>query len=760
MNQLNFPFSAIIGQEQMTKALLFNVIDPKIGGVLLTGHQGTGKSTAVRSLADILPEIIVIENCPFLCDPNDEIENLCDSCNEKRLTYGNSIPILTRPISIINLPLGVTEDMVCGSLDLEKVLNDGIKSLNPGLIAKANRGLLYIDEINLLQDHIVDILLDAASSGVNVIEREGVSISHPADFILVGSMNPEEGELRPQINDRFGLEVIIEAPTNSAIRAEITKRVIEYNRDPLTFIENYETSQNFIKEKIREAKKFLNKVEIPHSIYEFISNLVISLNIQSHRADITFIRCARAAAAFRGSNLVELEDFDSAIDLVFRHRLNNVNGDFTPEEIFDNIKEVYDEIKEKFESINGMKPNRNQEGPLKINTDPQTEFKRMPFDPKNMKEIPESMEKEFPLNNKNQDWEREHSESNRAGFGNKEKKFTIEDLKPVAEHFQKRITEIMKIFKESKKVTDSAGRGRTKVTSSQKGRYISYKNPHKIPRNIAFDASIKRHLIRTRSGDTFLHQNDENSNNNLPDISGVLNKSTKPTKSIKSIKPIKFPIQMEHSDIMEKVFEFKAPLSIYFILDASGSMARYIKQMSEIIRSLHQEGYKKKDKMSIIVFRGKKAHILQRPTTNIGRILAKLPSIEGTSYTPLGEALHKCENIIKAERMKNKDIIPVVVICSDLGANVSRKSPDLRARSQEDFDLIADELKTTAKLFSRKKIRTIIIMPKKGRAIKNLGINPMAVDNIRDNFKNAGAEIFNFDPYQSHKAFIKLKKIL
>ncbi len=350
MKRLNFPFTAITGQDLMIKGLILNIIDPQIGGVLLTGHQGTGKSTAVRSLIDILPEIEVIENCPFSCDPYAEIDNLCDSCKEKKMNDNNSIQILTRQISVVNLPLGVTEDMVCGSLDLEKVLKEGIKSLNPGLLAKANRGLLYIDEINLLQDHIVDILLDAAASGVNIIEREGVSISHPANFVLVGSMNPEEGELRPQINDRLGLEVIIDAPTDHKVRTEITKRVMEYNNDPKSFIKKYLSKQEELKKKIKNAKKKLLSVEVSPFIYEFVSSLVISLEIQSQRADITFIRCARAEAAFRGSKLVELVDLDCALDLVFEHRLRALRDDIEPEEIKEKINDAYQIIKDKYES--------------------------------------------------------------------------------------------------------------------------------------------------------------------------------------------------------------------------------------------------------------------------------------------------------------------------------------------------------------------------------------------------------------------------
>ncbi|MHA1819858.1 MAG: ATP-binding protein [Promethearchaeota archaeon] len=785
MKRLNFPFTAIIGQDRMRKALILNVIDPKIGGVLLTGHQGTGKSTAVRSLADILPEIEAIEGCPFSCDPHDDPDNLCDSCRRKVLEEPEKIKIVKKPISLVDLPLGVTEDMVCGSLDLEKVLKEGKKVLHPGLLAKANRGILYIDEINLLQDHIVDILLDSAASGVNIIEREGVSISHPARFILVGSMNPEEGELRPQINDRLGLEVTIDAPTDPKIRAEITKRVMEFNDDPKGFIEKYKDKQEELKQKIIKARKILKDVEVPQEIYEFVASVVEKLGIKSQRADITFVRCARAAAAFRGSMKVEMIDLDGAIDLVFEHRLRALRDDIEPEEIEDKIQQIFGEIKEAYESTKAYKPAREQDGPLKSNNEPQTEFKRQPFDPEKMADLPENDQK-VPDNPDIDDWDRIQSEGMKVTHDRAPNKFSIDDLKPVADLFQKKMINIMKLIRIRRKKMDFAGRGsRTKITSSRKGRYITYKFPVGKPNSIAFDVSIKKSLVRQLCIDSAPLYGDDLNGAGAPAMSfnmGQIADSTLISDSATYIPQshsytpalnnnsnknscnsvgLTFPIRMEKDDIVEKVYEFKAPMSIYFILDASGSMARYIRQMAEVIKSVHKEGYEKKDKMSVIVFKGKKSHILQRSTTNLVRVLNKLPSIKGNSYTPLADALTTAENMIKAEKMKNKDIIPVVFICSDLGANISLKYPDLRAQTQEEFNMIADELKEIAKRFGRNQIKTIIMIPKKGRAIRYLGVNPIAIENIKDAFRHyASAQIFEFDGYNPKKTIINLKKIL
>ncbi|MFX0077131.1 MAG: ATP-binding protein, partial [Candidatus Hermodarchaeota archaeon] len=344
MKKINFPFTAILGQDKMKMGLVLNVIDPQIGGILLTGHQGTGKSTAVRSLVELMPQIEIIKGCEFSCDPNSDIDDLCQSCIEKK--EKNKISTEFRDMWLVNLPLGVTEDMVCGSLSIDKVLMEGIRALHPGLLAKANRGILYVDEINLLQDHIVDVLLDSAASGVNIIEREGISVSHPSRFVLVGSMNPEEGDLRPQIADRLGLEVRIKAPRNSDLRAEITKRVIEFDDHPKEFIKNFEVEQENLRKKILNARDIIKKVQIPSSVYEFVSKIVNELEIFSQRADITFIRCARAHAALNNRKVITEDDLNIAMDLVFEHRIQSLHYEMTPEEIKAKIAEVYGKIKE------------------------------------------------------------------------------------------------------------------------------------------------------------------------------------------------------------------------------------------------------------------------------------------------------------------------------------------------------------------------------------------------------------------------------
>ncbi|WP_457559758.1 ATP-binding protein [Candidatus Harpocratesius sp.] len=340
MELLRFPFVAILGQENMKLALILNVIDPKIGGVLLTGQQGTGKSTAVRSLVDILPKIEVNEGCQFQCnitDPQTDPSTWCEFCAATR----NNHTIIQKPINLVNLPLGATEEMIIGTLDIQKIIKEGKRAIQPGLLAKAHRGILYVDEINLLQDHLVDILLDVAASGINIIEREGISLKHKSSFVLIGSMNPEEGDLRPQISDRLGLEVPIQAPTDPQIRAKITQRVIKFNDDPAAFISKFSQETQDLRHQIIFAKEILDEIQVPDEIFKLTARLVLKAGLYSQRADITFIRCARAHAAFMGRKKITKEDLEKSIDLVFRHRLSRYQQEIPLEEIHSIFNSMY-----------------------------------------------------------------------------------------------------------------------------------------------------------------------------------------------------------------------------------------------------------------------------------------------------------------------------------------------------------------------------------------------------------------------------------
>lgn len=312
--RLVFPFTAIVGQEEMKLALLLNVIDPKIGGVMIMGDRGTGKSTTIRALADLLPEIDVVADDPFNSDPNDP-DWMSDN------NSGQIRPVAQKKVPMVDLPLGATEDRVCGTIDIEKALSEGVKAFEPGLLAKANRGILYVDEVNLLDDHLVDVLLDSAASGWNTVEREGISIRHPARFVLVGSGNPEEGELRPQLLDRFGMHAEIRTVKEPTLRVEIVEQRAEFDQNPPEFLQKYQADQEAMQEKIVMAQQLLPKVEMDYDQRVKISQVCSELDVDGLRGDIVTNRAAKAIAALEGRNEVTVDDIRRVITLCLRHRL-------------------------------------------------------------------------------------------------------------------------------------------------------------------------------------------------------------------------------------------------------------------------------------------------------------------------------------------------------------------------------------------------------------------------------------------------------
>src|SRR3990172_4800472 len=291
-----YPFTAIVGQERMKRALVLNAVDPRIGGVLIRGERGTAKSTAARALAALLPQVNVVTDCRFGCDPERPI-TWCTECRE-RSARGEILPFHTRSTSFVNLPISATEDRVVGTLDIEKAIQKGERHFEPGVLAAANRGLLYIDEVNLLDDHVVDVLLDSAAMGMNIIEREGISFTHPARFILVGTMNPEEGDLRPQLLDRFALCVGVRGITTPAERLAILERHVSYEQDPLAFRETWVAQEQRLSQEIERGKQLVDQVIYTRRDMLSIAALSASLNVDGHRADLVILKTARAHAAY------------------------------------------------------------------------------------------------------------------------------------------------------------------------------------------------------------------------------------------------------------------------------------------------------------------------------------------------------------------------------------------------------------------------------------------------------------------------------
>ncbi len=314
-----FPFSAIVGQDEMKRALMIAAVDQSVGGVLVFGDRGTGKSTAVRALARLLPPMRVVDGCRYHCDPDLGGEGCTDDCPAR--APGAKAKVAKAPVPVVDLPLGATEDRVVGALDLERALTRGEKAFEAGLLARAHRGFLYIDEVNLLEDHLVDLLLDVAASGENVVEREGLSVRHPAKFVLVGSGNPEEGELRPQLLDRFGLSVDVRTPADLPTRIEVVRRRDAFERDPQGFVAGRAAEEGKLQRKIAAARKRLPEVEVPEAALERAARLCMALGTDGLRGEITLMRAARAYAALEGDKAVADSHLRTMAPSVLRHRL-------------------------------------------------------------------------------------------------------------------------------------------------------------------------------------------------------------------------------------------------------------------------------------------------------------------------------------------------------------------------------------------------------------------------------------------------------
>jgi len=355
-----FPFTAIVGQERMRRALILNAVDTRIGGVLIRGERGTAKSTAARALAALLPKVSVVNDCRFGCDP-DKPSTWCTECKE-RFEGATKIPFHVRTTSFVNLPVSATEDRVVGTLDIEQAIQKGERHFEPGVLASANRGLLYIDEVNLLDDHVVDVLLDSAAMGVNMVEREGISFTHPSRFILVGTVNPEEGELRPQLLDRFALSVDIVGIREARERVMIMERNLAFEQDAEVFRKKWMPKEEEISHQIERARELVGQVTHTSRDLLSIAALTSSLNVDGHRADLVILKAARAQAAFEGRTKINDHDIALAAELALPHRIKRTpfqQAEMTTEQLQERIEQlagqsVPSEAEEESESQQGQ----------------------------------------------------------------------------------------------------------------------------------------------------------------------------------------------------------------------------------------------------------------------------------------------------------------------------------------------------------------------------------------------------------------------
>ena len=596
-----FPFTAIVGQTAMKRALVLNAVNTRIGGVLIRGKKGTAKSTAVRSLAGLLPEVTVLRGCPYICAPENR-QGLCQWCQPSD-PGEEEAPAVSRQVRIVELPVGATEDRLVGSLDIEQAIKTGTRSFEPGLIASTHRGILYVDEVNLLNDHLVDLLLDAAAMGRNYVEREGISISHAAEFILVGTMNPEEGDLRPQLLDRFGLAVEVDASFTPEERREVVKRRIAYESDPHAFIDQWQNSEAAERTRILRSRQLLPHVTVPDDILELITGICAAYEVDGLRADIAIYKTASTIAAYEGRNSVVPEDVREAAEMALLHRQRRQpfqQAHLDPGQLDSMMEEYQDRSRHREPSHQDSSDDLDPD-------DPDSDL------PQSEGDSPAPQAQTFEVG---------------APFSVRPLQLKPPDHRP----------------------RPAAGRRAGTVSGSSSGRYVGAATPTGKATDLALDATLRAaapHQASRRIGQ-----------------SGV-SSETSPAMLI------------EPWDVREKVRETKTGSLILFVVDASGSMGaqRRMVAVKGAILSLLLDAYQRRDRVGLIAFRGPTADLLLPPTSSVDLAQARLFEMPTGGRTPLAQGLLKALEVIEAEKTRDRNLLPLLVLMSDGRANVTMGSP-------------------------------------------------------------------------------------
>ncbi|MDQ1592741.1 MAG: magnesium chelatase subunit [Pyrinomonadaceae bacterium] len=611
-----YPFAAIVGQEELKLGLLLNVIAPSIGGVLIMGHRGTGKSTAVRALAELLPPLSKVRGCLYGCDPAAE-SNLCADCCA-RLAASGTLPKERAPVPVVDLPLNATEDRVAGAINLERAIKEGVRTFEPGLLARAHRGFLYIDEVNLLEDHLVDLLLDVAASGRNRVEREGVSIEHPAEFVLAGSGNPEEGELRPQLLDRFGLYAEIRTATDLEERVEIVTRREAFDRDPAIFCAAWESEQARLRRRLIRARAAFKSVRLSTSLVRGIAELCMRLGVDGHRGELTIARAARGLAAFENRKEVMPQDVRRVAAMALRHRLRR-----DPLEQTSGGTELEHAAQELF----GADDEAAAAEPDAMGT-PQRPPKKTPPDETGGDNNGAGSERRDP---------RRTDDARASQSQGKERPAPPLDAR-LPESFDEKLG-----IKDSPAASTSRARRRANSRTTQthtRGRYTRAVVRRTDDLKIALDATLR---VAAAS-------------------QGSRRRDTTPVRAI----------EVETADLRYKHFSRRAGTLFIFAVDTSGSMAlNRIAQAKGALARLLRESYVNRDRVALITFRERAARVLLQPGQSGARARRLLDALPVGGATPLSSGLLRAlEMSERAARQRTGRI--VLLVFTDGRANVPR----------------------------------------------------------------------------------------
>ena len=601
-----FPFTAIVGQTAMKRALLLNAVNPKIGGVLVRGKKGTAKSTAVRSLAALLPEVTVVQGCPYNCAPDDR-QSLCGRCEPG----SENAQTVVRQIPIVDLPVGATEDRLVGSLDIEEAIKTGNRVFEPGLIAATHRGILYIDEVNLLNDHLVDILLDAAAMGRNYVEREGISIAHRSEFILVGTMNPEEGDLRPQLLDRFGLAVEVDGRFSPEERQQVVKRRIAYEADPQAFMAEWQQSELEERARILRSQELLPQVNVSDDILALITSICAEYDVDGMRGDIVMYKTAATIAAYEERTEVNAEDVRESANLALLHRQRR--------QPFQQPNLATEQLDSMVDDFQGQDSQREPQDSSQNDNQGEGDSEPSDLSPPDL----ESDEPDQP--------EPKDPDTGPGPLG-QEQQFEVGD--PFA-------VRTLNVKPPDKRSRRASGRRNVTITDSSAGRYVRSKLPEGKASGLALDATLRAaapHQLGRR-------ERTESQN----------------------------AVLIESHDIRVKVRESRSGSLVLFVVDASGSMGaqRRMVAVKGAVMSLLLDAYQRRDRVGMISFRGTSASLMLPPTNSVDLAQVHLAEMPTGGRTPLSAGLFKALEVIETERIKDRDVLPLVVLLSDGRGNVA-----------------------------------------------------------------------------------------